>query len=212
VPAFTGLSWGPEGTGSAPNSNTIFGGGNECAYQVSATINQNGSCTFSGYYQNRGDVPWGTAPPQGFVVAFLVYDTTGKVYSLSYAGVVPSAPQNGSLVTWNVTQTCPIIAENWYSIAAKNHGGTYVWNTYDETVWQVIGSWFSAAASDIETAVSDFIQAMGPITGDDGGDDGDDTEDIVVRRATLPPLPAGTPTGAAATGHQAGPQIAGIHK
>ena len=211
-PVYTGISWGPEGTGPAPNSSTVYSGGNECAYQVSLAINQDGSCTLSGYYQNRGDVWWGTAPPQDFVVAFFVYDTSGKIYALSYSGSIPSAPQSGSLVTWNVTQKCPVIAENWYPIAAKNMGCPYVWNTYDESIGEVLGSWVSAAASDLKTLASEIIQAYGnsevgaQSPGTNGGGD------LVIKRTSLPPLPAGAPTGAAATGHQAGAPLAGKGK
>jgi len=205
-PVYTSISWEPEGTGPAPNSSTIYSGGNKCAYQVGVAINQDGSCTLSGYYQNRGDVWWGTAPSQGFVAAFFVYDTSGKCYALSYSGVIPSAPQSGSLVTWNVTQKCPVIAEN-----AKNRGLAFAWNTYDESVWSVLGGWLSNAASDLGTLVTNIVQAL---DGRDGGGDGggDYVSELVIKRTSLPPLPAGAPAGAAATGHQAGAPLAGKGK
>jgi hypothetical protein len=220
APVYTGISWGPEGTGPAPNSSTVGSSGNECAYQVSVSISQDGTCTFSGYYQNRGDVWWGTAPPQGFVVAFIVYDTTGKAYAFTHTGVIPSAPQSGSLVTWSVTQKYPEIAENWYAIAAKNSGGAWWYNTYDESAWEAIGGWFSSLGSDLETAVKDIAILLegsgGPIEADDGGNDGDDEAQVVraplPKQAPLPPLPAKAPVGAAATSHQAVARSAGKGK
>jgi hypothetical protein len=206
APAWTGISWGPLGTGPSPNSSTIFTDGNECAYQMSASIRQDGTCTFSGYYQNRGDVWWGTAPPQAFVVAFLVYDTSGKIYSLSYSGACPSAPQNGSLVTWNFTGKSPLIAENWYPIAAKNSGRGYVWNTYDESVGSVVSGWVTEAAKDLGEAASEFLQGLSE--SDQSEEDGDG-DDIAVSKVVLLPLPAGAPTGDAATGHQADSTFAG---
>jgi len=205
-PRYTGLSWGPIGTGPAPNSGTVGSDGNECAYQVSLSIEQDGSCTFSGYYQNRGDVWWGTAPPQGFMVAIFVHDTAGKSYAFSYTGEIPSAPQAGSLVTWHTTQVCPVIADNWYAIAQKCSGSVYWWNTYDESVWQVLGQWFSDAAQDLGEALSDVVQVIsagGDGDGGDGGDDGDDGDDYALRIKKLPPLPTlppKAPTGTAATG------------
>jgi hypothetical protein len=220
APVYTSISWGPEGTGPAPNSSTVGNDGNECAYQASLSISQDGTCTFSGYYQNRGDVWWGTAPPQGFVVAFIVYDTSGKAYALTYSGVIPSAPQNGSLITWNVTQKYPAIAENWYAIAAKNSGGAWWYNTYDESIWGVVGGWFSSLGSDIETAAVDIWKAWESYDGggetDGGGDDGDDAAQVrqapLPKQTPLPPLPAKAPTGAAATAHQVAARIAGKGK
>ena len=207
-PVYTSIAWGPEGTGPAPNSSTVESDGNKCAYQVSLSISQDGSCTFSGYYQNRGDVWWGTAPPQGFAVVFTVYDTTGKAYAFTYTGEIPSAPQNGSLVTWNVTQKCAVIAENWYAIAAKNSGGAWVYNTYDDNIWQIIDGWFTSLASDIGTALP-YIEAAIEIGAEILAVA---TAVAPIKRPTLPPLPAGAPTGAAATAHQAAARIAGKGK
>ena len=199
-PVWTSISWGPEGTGPAPNSSTVQSGGNELAYQVSLSISQSGACTFSGYYQNRGDVALHTAPPQAFIVAFFVYDTSGKVYAFTYSGEVPSAPQNGSLVTWNLNSNCPLIRDNWYSIAARNNGRAWYWNKYDDSIWNVLGQWLSDAANDLETAAGDILSALA------GGPDGSDDEED---KKALPPLPPGMPTGLAALAHKALPQIAG---
>ncbi len=210
-PVSSSISWGPVGTGPAPNSSTVGSDGNQCAYQVSVSIHQDGSCTFSGYYQNRGDVWWGTAPPQAFVVAFLVYDTSGRAYAISYSGEIPSAPQSGSLVTWNLTPKCPLIAENWYAIAARNSGVAWCWNRYDESIWVVLGQWVSDAGTELGTAFSDIYQAFeGGAGGDDGGGDGGDGGDEAMIRKPLPPLPAGAPTGAAAIAHNASGLLAGM--
>ncbi len=133
-PAVTQLSWGPFGTGPVSDSATVGSDGNECQYQVSLSISQNGTCTFSGYYENRGDVSWGTAPPQGFIVAMFVFDEAGKCYTFANTGEVPSAPQPGCVAEWNITQNCPAIAQNWDSIAAKNTVYYYWYNKYDESV------------------------------------------------------------------------------
>lgn len=216
-PKWTGLSWGPSGTGPSPNSPTVGSGGNQCAYQAALSINQDGTCTFSGYYQNRGDVWWGTAPPQGFIVAFLVYDTAGKTYAFTYIGDVPSAPQSGSLVTWNTTQKCPVIAENWFAIAAKASGATWWYNVYDESVWQVIGGWLSDLGSDLKEAAEDIITALedGDDSGGDGGGDdgGDDALEIAVKKkSVLPALPANAPSGTAAVAHNLGSSVAATGK
>ena len=207
-PVYTGLSWGPVGTGPAPNSGTVSSGGDECAYQVSVSIQQDGSCTLSGYYQNRGDVWWGTAPAQSFIIAFIVYDTCGRGYAFSYSGTVPSAPQNGSLVKWNLTSKCPIIAENWYPIAAKASGQAWWYNSWSESLWQVITGWVADMLPDLEQAGLDILQAFSGGAGGDGGDGGGDDE-AQIKIKTPPPLPAGAPAGAVSTAHKAGPAVAG---
>jgi hypothetical protein len=210
APVYTSISWGPEGTGPAPNSSTVGSGGSECAYQVSLSISQDGTCTFSGYYQNRGNVAVLTAPPQGFAVAFIVHDTTGKAYAFVYTGEVPSAPQSGSLITWNVTHKCPVIAENWYAIAAKNYGGPWVWNTHDNAFlyWLTKGlsDLLGVLANDIETAVEDIATALvsGALASLGAA--------APITLTPLPPIPAGAPTGAAATLHQADARIVGKGK
>ncbi len=208
-PKYTNISWGPSGTGPAPNSGTVGSDGNQCAYQMSLSIQQDGTCTFSGYYQNRGDVWWGTAPPQSFVVAFFVFDTSGKAYSFSYSGEIPSAPQAGSLVTWSKTAKCPVIADNWYGIAAKNWGSTWWYNSWSESVWQVLGEWVSDAASDFGQAVEDIVEAMADSSDGDGGDGGGDEDEI---KKIPRPLPAGAPAGAVSTAHKAAAATAGQGK
>jgi hypothetical protein len=201
---WTNLSWSNVGTGPAPNASPVGSGGTECCYEASVSIHQNGSCTFSGYYQNRGDVWWGTAPNQQFVLSFLVIDTFGQAHTFSYSGDIPSAPQTGSLVTWNITKDCPSIANNWYPIVAKNDGYVYSYRAYNESPLAVIASWVGAAAEDVGTGTLDVLKAIwGGITNggdDDGGDDGGDVaEDVsnpAVAHAPLPPMPAGAPAGA----------------
>jgi hypothetical protein len=209
-PCCTGISWGPEGTGPAPNSSTVCSGGNECAYQVSLSVNQDGACTFSGYYQNRGDVWWGTAPPQAFVVAFLIYDTFGNGYSFAYSGEIPSAPQSGSLVTWNKSVKSQVIANNWYAIAAKNWGGAYVRNNYDESVLQVVESWWPTIEQGIKEAGSILLQII-EAAGEDGGGAADLNSDQMVMK-NRPPLPAGVPTRAAASAGQSLEKLIGIRR
>lgn len=196
APVYTGISWGPEGTGPAPNSSTVGSGGNKCAYQVSLSIQQDGSCTFSGYYQNRGDVFAITAPPQAFAVAFVVLDTSGRPYLFAHSGEIPSAPQTGSLVTWNLTLKLPAIADNWYPIAARNLGYAFYRNSYDLSFGSVIGQLLGDVASAFGTLVSDIVQALAGETGPVG------VEEAIVE-APRPALPAGAPTGAAAAAHAA---------
>jgi hypothetical protein len=188
------ISWGPWGTGPLSDSATAGSDGNKCQYQVSLSIQQDGTCNFSGYYENRGDVWWGTAPPQAFAVTMIVLDGSGKGYTFTYSGEIPSAPQQGSVAQWNTTQNCPVIADNWGSIAAKNYATAYWYNSYDESPLQVLGDWVGSAlnwlqqnAGTIGEVVSGFetvISAVGALAPDP------------VSRA---PLPAGVPTGAAAS-------------
>jgi hypothetical protein len=196
----TKLSWGPLGTGPLSDSATAGSGGNKCQYQVSVSIQQDGTCDFSGYYENRGDVPVVTAPPQAYIVTMIVLDTAGKGYTFIHSGEVPSAPQQGSVAQWNITQNHAIIAGNWNSIAARNQVQAYWWNNYDESLWdwlsQVGGSalnWIEQNAGTIEK----FVEVLTTVA-----------ESIADPLPRLP-LPAGVPTGAAAVaggGGSSGPQ------
>jgi len=206
------MSWENLGTGSLSDSgNTAGSGANECQYQASLSIQQDGTCTFSGYYENRGDAFWGTAPPQAFIVAVIVLDKSGKGYAFTYSGQVPSAPQPGAVAQWNVTQNCPVIAENWGLIAARNQAAYYWKNNYDETIGDWLGGFAGSAVNwleanlptieqDVGTVIKWLSKAMGPQQPDDGGDgddgdgDGDDGDDV-----SRAPLPDGVPTGAAAS-------------
>jgi hypothetical protein len=158
--AHSGLSWGPAGTEAPPDSTTVGSGTTKCAYQASLSVHANGACTFSGYYQNRGDAALLAAPAQQFSVIFAVYDSRGRAYSFSYSGSVPSTPQPGSLVTWSRTQMCPTIASNWSSIAARNSGEVFANNSTDVSFWDVVGSLPATVASDTGVPVDDVEAAM----------------------------------------------------
>jgi hypothetical protein len=193
---YASISWGPEGTGPAPNSPTTFSGGNECAYQISLTIHSDGTYSFSGYYQNRGDVALVTAPAQAFLATFTVYDVEGNGYPFGYSGTIPSAPQNGSLVSWNETGSSAAIAVNWDTISTKNDGKPYVWNYYSESWSYFFGDLLGDALSAVESAAEDVGKAFEWIyenwssSTDDGGDDGGgDSDDLKI-------LPHGPPVGA----------------
>jgi hypothetical protein len=214
---YSSLTWGPLGTGPASGSPTTFSGGNECAYQINLTISSDGSYAFSGYYQNRGDVAIVTAPAQAFLASFTVYDVAGNAYPFGYSGTIPSAPQAGSLVSWNETGVSAAIALNWDSICTKNDGKPYVWNYYSESWTYFFGQLLGDALSAVETAVEDVGKAFEWIyenwssddddgdDGDGGGDDGGDDPAPIGTHGPPPGAqggPAGsTPTGSAGTAH-----------
>jgi hypothetical protein len=192
----TSLYWGESGSGppwwdppfqvsdEPSNFSTVCSGGNTCAYQVSLLINQDGSCTFQGLYQNRGDVFWGTAPNQNYSIGFVVSGGSGQGYAFTQSGNVPSAPQSGSLITFNTTQNCDVIAENWYPIVANNFAHCGCSNSWSESPFTVIGQLVGSLASDIETAVSD-VEDVIEIVG----------EVVAVVGAAVEPVSVGPPAG-----------------
>jgi hypothetical protein len=205
-PAYTEKSWGPFGTGPLSDSATVGSGGNECQYQVSVSIQQNGDCTFSGYYENRGNWTFpnfGTAPPQGFIVGLVVLDEAGRGYTFAYTGEVPSAPQQGAVAQWSIARNNPAIAQNWDSIAAKNYVQYFWYNRYDESIWSVIG--------DVASAVLSWIGQNGPSILQ-GLEMAAQYVEVIIEIAASaaaaepvrPALPAGVPTGAAAAGSGGG--------
>jgi hypothetical protein len=163
APARGELSWGPAGTEAPPDSTTVGSGTTKCAYQASLSIRANGDCTFSGYYQNRGDAALLAAPAQQFSVTFVVYDSRDRAYSFCYSSSIPSAPRPGSLVTWSRTQACPAIADNWYSISARNSGEVFANNWTDVPFWDVVGSLPATTANDVGMVVEHVQAALSVI-------------------------------------------------
>jgi hypothetical protein len=198
-PAQTGLAWGPVGTEAPPDSTTIGSGTNKCAYQARLSIQQDGSCTFSGYYQNRGHAALITAPTQQFSVTFVVFDSRDTAYSFAYSGSIPSAPRPGSLITWCQTQICPAIANNWFPIAARNSAEVFANNSTDVSFWDVLSSLPQTVANDVGTSVSQVETVMSLV------------EPLVRAAAPVGSRPAaipGTP-GAGTHGRSASGRIAG---
>jgi hypothetical protein len=110
------ITFSNKGTGSG----TALGGGNECAFNMNLTIQQDGSCQFSGTYTNRGDTFDSRAPGQDFGACLVVHDVVNNSYIFAYGCWIPSAPQQGSTAEWNFSGKSNIIAENWASIALRN--------------------------------------------------------------------------------------------
>src|ERR1035438_8901332 len=155
------LTWSNLGTGPEPN--TASSGANECNYALSLTIQQDGTWHFFGSYANRGTVPVFTAPPQTFGVSIVVHDLSGKGYSFSQGGFIPSAPQAGSDFNWNVNQKAPAIAANWDSIAARNQATYGFSNNADLTLGDILGQIAGAiesAVSTTETVVADVATVV----------------------------------------------------
>jgi hypothetical protein len=148
----TTLTWDNLGTGTG---NTTSSGSTECSYSVSLAIQMDGTCQFSGFYTNRGDVPIVTAPAQQYGVSAVVFDSNGHAYSFSSGGSLPSAPQAGCTQNWNTTQVAQPIANNWNLIAARNfmqygyHNDTNVADWFSEITAAV-----ASLASDVETVMA----------------------------------------------------------
>jgi hypothetical protein len=202
------LSFGPFGTGPLGDSADTAGSGlNKCQYQVSLSIQEDGTCNFSGYYENRGVARWGTAPPQAYIVAMIVFDTAGNGYTFVHSGEVLSAPQQGAVADWNITRNYPVIAGNWNSIAARNAARSYWWNEYDESPWEWLSqlggsvpNWIKQNIGTIEQdvgTIGKFVEVLTTIAG------------AAADPLPRPPLPSAVPTGAAAVaGGSSGPQAA----
>jgi hypothetical protein len=118
------ISYTNLGTGNG----TTMSGSNECAYNMSLTIQQDGTCQFSGTYTNRGDTALSTAPGQDFGVCAVVHDMLNNPYVFVYGGYAVSAPQQGCTVTWGYKGVSQDIASNWASIALRSQATAGVQN------------------------------------------------------------------------------------
>ena len=108
-------------------------------------------------------------------------------------------------------QTCPLIAQNWYPIAAANWGQAWYENSWSESPLSVFGGWLPTLADDLGKVASFVVSAFAGGNGG-GGDSGGDISEVVQVPKVIPSLPPQVPTGVAATAHQAGASIAGIGK
>jgi hypothetical protein len=167
----TSMSWSNLGTGPEPA--TTSSGSTTCNYSVSLTIQQDGTCHFWGNYTNRAaSEPFvAHSPNQSFGVSMVVHDLSGKGYSFSAGGNVPSAPQAGCTYSWDTTQTVQAIADNWNSIAARAQA-TYGYHNESNAV-DILGEILAAVESaisttttlisDVETVISVVENAAGSV-------------------------------------------------
>jgi len=155
------LSWANLGTGPEPA--TTSSGSTTCNYNVSLTIQQDGTSHFWGNYTNRAAsepiVPH--SPNQSFGVSIVVHDLSGKGYSFSVGGNVPSAPQAGCTYQWDTTRKVQAIADNWNSIATRVQA-TYAYHndtSFADFLSEILKAVESAITttttliSDVETAI-----------------------------------------------------------
>jgi hypothetical protein len=105
----------PASTGGAVQNIEFGWGPSQFAFALSLQINANGEATFSGWYQNQGNIWVFTAPSQTYFAVLALKMPGNTVYTFSHQNTngVPS----GGIDTWDVSQTNAAIQQNWGEIA-----------------------------------------------------------------------------------------------
>jgi hypothetical protein len=148
-----------DGTGGG----TTGGGGQECAFSMNVTLNQDGTCHCTGSYTNRGDTILSTAPPQCFAVGFTIHDMQDHPYCFVAGGWLVSAPQEGSSWSWDVTAHSSLVFDNWSSIILRSQRSSHIQNAESQGLGPA-GNWCpDGTAQYVEGLMQSVITVDGPI-------------------------------------------------
>lgn len=101
---------GPLGVNDVGFGSTI----NNANFSASVTMNSNGTCTFSGTYNNTGNLPLVGAPAQDYSVGCVVLLANG---STAYTFQQQAECQNANHSSWNTTTKNPTVAASWPTLA-----------------------------------------------------------------------------------------------
>jgi hypothetical protein len=148
-----------DGTGDG----TTGGGGQECAFSMNVTLQQDGTCHCTGSYTNRGDTALSTAPPQCFALGFTIHDMQNNRYCFVAGGWLVSAPQWGSSWSWDVTANSSRVFDNWSSIILRSQRSSYIQNAESQGLGPA-GNWCPDGTYQYVTGLMQSVITMdGPI-------------------------------------------------
>jgi len=130
-------------TFTLPRTNIGRGSPSSMAIQAQLVMNQDGSCNFSGTFQNEAILD------ESWYIVFGVKDGMGHGYSFSTSG------ETTGTQTWNLSATNIAVAQNWGGIAFTNF---FNWSSGDSA--ELLGS-IEALFSDFGIGIKDVFEAIG---------------------------------------------------
>jgi hypothetical protein len=137
---------------------------NNANFSASLTMKSDGTCTFSGTYNNTGNLPVFPAYAQNYSVACVVMlPNHAAAYTFQQQAQCP----NGQGQSWNLTTKSAAIAANWPTIAGP--GVTFKFNannTAPPSGWlDAIGDALQSLLGDLESVAEyaeQVIEVIGP--------------------------------------------------
>jgi hypothetical protein len=121
-PAPTSISWSapaplppaPPNGPDAPDAINFGSGASQAAFAGQLVLSSDGTATFSGWYQDQGNIPVFTAPSQDYTAGMVVLTSNKKCFTFSNTNNQGGGVASGGTVnTWNITQKNADIASNW---------------------------------------------------------------------------------------------------
>ncbi len=170
LPTDISISWtAPEGltppASIAGASNSIgFGSwANQAAVAMSLVLSDDGTATFSGWYQDQGTLPVVTAPAQNYSAVVVVMASNKVAFTFSHSG--NNIPTGGATDTWNITQKSDAIAKNWAFLQAKSGQSMPQALVYGSATNSVdLGSFLGTIIGDVESLAGDVEDVVNVIT------------------------------------------------
>jgi hypothetical protein len=132
---------------------------NNCNFTAKLVLNYDGTCTFSGTYNNTGNMPIFTAYAQNYSVA-IVINAGGIPYAFEHSGTA----QNASSDSWNITTKSPAVEDNWEAVVVGQASCKSTNNAPPGGILNAIGSTLSQLFSDAEAVVGTVITIIGNAT------------------------------------------------
>lgn len=148
----------------APESINFGSGPTQAAVAFSLLLAIDGTATFSGWYQDQGNLPLVQAPAQDYCAAMAVVASNGKVFTFSHTN--NNGVATGGIVdTWNITQKSADIAQNWAFLEAKAGQTQPQAAAYGSCSNSTdFGSFLQTVVSDAEALVGDIETAFNVIS------------------------------------------------
>jgi hypothetical protein len=139
--------------------NVGFGWGpTQAAFAFSLVLSVDGTATFSGWYQNQGNVPLITAPDQNYSTVIVALASNKVAFTFSHSN---NDIASVGVDTFNITQKNDAIAKNWAYIEAKTVKSVPQAVCYGScTNTMDLGSFLSEIISDVESLVGDISTAV----------------------------------------------------
>jgi hypothetical protein len=145
----------PAGTSGASDNIGFGSWAAQAAVAMSLVLSSDGTVTFSGWYQDQGNLPVIPAPAQNYHAAVGVLASNGKLFTFSNSK--NDVATGGTVDTWNITQKSSIVAQNWAFLEPKPGQSAPQAVVYGSCSNSTdLGSLLDGIIADIESLVGDI--------------------------------------------------------